>query len=189
MAEVLVKQLTGSDRLKGRFMRKDFFEFSPTHKIFLVANHKPVIKGTDFAIWRRIKLVPFNIVIPEAERDTSLPEKLRAEPAGILTWCVRGCLEWQRNGIGTPEEVKAATAEYKTEMDTLGEFIAERCEVDLEEEVTKADLYSAYTEWAEKSGEHPLTKKEFGMRLNERGFEDNRSGKDRTRMWKGLKLV
>lgn len=189
LAEVLVKQLTGGDRLKGRFMRRDFFQFSPTHKIFLVANHKPVIKGTDLAIWRRIKLVPFKIVIPEAERDTSLPEKLRAESPGILAWCVWGCLEWQKNGLGTPEEVKAATAKYRTEMDTLGDFIAERCEVDLEEEVTKADLYAAYTEWAEKSGEHPLTKKEFGMRLNERGFEENRSGKDRIRVWRGLKLV
>ncbi|MDP2734893.1 MAG: phage/plasmid primase, P4 family, partial [bacterium] len=189
LAEVLVKQLTGSERLKGRFMRKDFFEFSPMHKIFLVANHKPVIKGTDFAIWRRIKLVPFNIVIPEAERDTTLPEKLKGEVAGILAWCVQGCLEWQRNGLGTPEEVKVATAEYKSEMDTLGDFLAERCEVDPEAEVVKADLYGAYIEWAEKGGEHPLSKKEFGMRLKERRIEDNRSGKERTRVWRGLKLV
>jgi len=170
-------------------MRRDFFQFKPTHKIFLLANHKPVIKGTDFAMWRRIRLVPFDVTIPERERDTSLPDKLRAEAPGILAWCVEGCMDWRTNGLGTPEEVKAATAEYQSEMDVLGDFIQERCEAESEAEVTKSALYEAYAKWAEESGERPLSKKEFGMRLTERGFEGDRSGKERVRVWKGLKLV
>jgi P4 family phage/plasmid primase-like protien len=94
LAESLVKQLTGGDRIKARRMREDFWEFAPTHKVFLAANHKPVVRGTDHAIWRRIKLVPFDVVIPKGEQDSRLPKKLRAELPGILAWAVHGCLEW-----------------------------------------------------------------------------------------------
>ena len=91
LAESLVKELTGSDRVRARRMRQDFFEFEPTHKIVLVTNHKPAIRGNDHAIWRRIRLVPFNVVNPEEEQDKDLTNKLRGELSGILTWAVRGC--------------------------------------------------------------------------------------------------
>ncbi|PLS83054.1 MAG: hypothetical protein CYG60_22800, partial [Actinobacteria bacterium] len=109
MAESLVKQLTGGEKVKARYLHKDFFEFDPTHKVFLVANHKPEVLGTDHAIWRRVKLIPFDVTIPEEEQDPRLPEKLQAELPGILAWAVRGCLDWQRDGLAEPEEVKAAT--------------------------------------------------------------------------------
>ncbi|MCZ6625864.1 MAG: phage/plasmid primase, P4 family, partial [Deltaproteobacteria bacterium] len=102
LAEALVKQITGGDPIKGRFMNKDFFEFMPTHKIFMAVNHKPVIRGTDSAIWRRIRLVPFTVTFPEDEQDKKLPEKLKAELPGIFNWTVQGCLAWQREGLGIP---------------------------------------------------------------------------------------
>ena len=118
-AESLVKQLTGGDRIKARFMRQDFFEFEPTQKFFIAVNNKPSIKGTDYGIWRRIKTVPFTVTIPESERDKTLPEKLLAELPGILNWAIQGCLEWQREDLGTPDEVTEATNEYRHDMDSL----------------------------------------------------------------------
>ena len=104
--ESLVKQLTGSDRISARRMHEDFWEFSPTHKLMLCTNHQPVIRETKTAIWRRVKLIPFNVTIPEEEQDKELPAKLREEYSGILAWAVRGCIDWQQNGLQTPDEVK-----------------------------------------------------------------------------------
>ena len=103
-------------------MREDFWQFNPTHTIFLATNHKPEIRGTDHSIWRRIRLVPFNVTIPDEQQDRQLPEKLRAEYPGILAWAVRGCLDWQRHGLGIPEEIKHATQNYRSEMDIIGTF-------------------------------------------------------------------
>ena len=170
MAEGLVKQLTGGDRLKARYMREDFFQFSPTHKLFLIANHKPVIRGTDYAIWRRIRLIPFDVSIPDNERDPKLPEKLRAESSGILAWAVRGCLEWQRGGLAAPQEVMAATEAYRQESDTLGAFLAD-CTVTVSDARTKAGvLYAAYQKWAVTAGLQPMNQMRFGSALTERGI-------------------
>jgi len=186
--ETIVKWLTGGDKLKARFMRQDFFEFEPTHKIWLATNHKPVIRGTDYAIWRRIRLIPFNVTIPVEEQDTRLPEKLREELAGILAWAVQGCLEWQRNGLGVPEEVKRATEGYRAEMDILAAFIADCCIIDKRAKVKASDLYKAYVEWCEENGERELSQRAFGMRLTERGFERQRSTRG-THLWLGIGLV
>jgi len=99
LAEALVKELTGGDRVRARRMREDFWEFSPSHKIWLAANHKPVVRGTDHAIWRRIKLVPFTVTIPDHQQDRDLPNKLKGELSGILNWAVMGCTEWQAEGL------------------------------------------------------------------------------------------
>jgi putative DNA primase/helicase len=170
LAENLVKQLTGGDRLKARFMRQDFFEFGATHKIWLATNNKPVVKGTDYAIWRRIKLVPFTVTIPPEERDKSLPDKLLQELPGILAWAVKGCLEWQARGLDEPAEVTAATNAYRDEQDVLGSFISDCCVVQPWAKVSARDLYRAYMKWCEENGEHPLAQRNFGMRLAERGF-------------------
>jgi putative DNA primase/helicase len=144
LAEVFVKEATGGDPIRARRMREDFWEFQPTHKVFLATNHKPVITGTDTAIWERIRLIPFTVTIPKDERDTTLPDKLHAELPGILAWAVRGCLAWQQDGLGEPDEVQQATAGYRTEMDVLGQFISECCLVGPHYR-TKADkLYDAY---------------------------------------------
>lgn len=176
LAESLVKQMTGGDRITARFMRQDFFEFEPTHKVFFAANHKPVVRGTDYAIWRRIRLVPFDVTIPEDERDGHLPEKLREELPGILSWAVEGCLDWQAEGLDEPEGISRATEEYRSEMDVLAAFIEDRCVVSKRAEVRATPLYEVYREWCEASGERAENQRSFGTRLHERGFENEKVG-------------
>src|SRR5208283_4668705 len=122
LAEALVKELTGGDPIRARRMREDFWQFMPTHKVVLACNHRPTVRGTDHAIWRRLKLVPFNVVIPPNERDKQLPAKLRDELPGILAWAVRGCLDWQRHGLEDPKAIIAATADYQNAEDVLLNF-------------------------------------------------------------------
>jgi putative DNA primase/helicase len=191
MAEALVKELTGGDRVRARRMREDFWEFVPTHHIWLVSNHKPVITGTDHGIWRRIKLIPFNVVIPDAEQDKKLPAKLAAELPGILNWAIAGCLDWQQNGMREPEIVQAATSEYSSEMDEVGQFIDQYCELGNFIESARA-LFEAFQKAMPDSS---ITQRSFGDRLREKGFlnrnpetgREYRTNKGK-HAWKGLKL-
>jgi putative DNA primase/helicase len=191
MAEGLVKQITGGDRIKARFMRQDYFEFEPTHKIFLAANHKPTIKGQDIAIWRRIKVIPFEVQIADADKDPHLPEKLRAEMPGILAWAVRGCLDWQKQGLAEPAAVKAATSAYQAEEDVLADFLGECCLLRPSLKVTAAAIYSAYIKWAEQNSERAVSKKNFGTRLQEgrRVFPAVNIGPKYARGWEGIGLI
>ena len=187
LAEVFVKEATGGDNIRARRMREDFWEFQPTHKVFLATNHKPVISGTDTAIWERIRLVPFAVTIPEGERDTTLPEKLDHELPGILTWALQGCRAWQQEGLGEPDEVKHATAGYRMEMDVLGQFITECCLVGPNYRTKASDLYEAYQHWCHAQGEPAEVQRSWGMRLTERGYD---SGKVQGRSWwKGIALL
>src|SRR5262249_1677210 len=123
LAESVVKHLTGGDTVTARFLFAEYFEFRPGFKLWLAANHKPVIKGTDYAIWRRIHLIPFSVQFEGEHKDTELAAKLLTELPGILAWAVRGCLAWQRDGLRPPEMVQAATEEYRKEMDVVGNFL------------------------------------------------------------------
>lgn len=187
LAESLIKQMTGNDILSARFLHQEWFDFEPTYKIFLGTNHKPVIKGTDYAIWRRIRLVPFEVTIPEKERDRNLLNKLKEELPGILAWALRGCLQWQANGLGSPQKVQKATADYRNEMDVISDFITECCDTDPAHTVTSKDVYKAYREWCEASGESLMKKNAFGCSLGEKGFVPRRFGKG-LRGWEGLRL-
>jgi P4 family phage/plasmid primase-like protien len=189
LAESLVKQLTGGDRIKARRMRQDFWEFEPTHKVFMSCNHKPQVRGSDNAIWRRIRLVPFTETIPPAEQDKHLPDKLREERAGILAWAVEGCREWRREGLQAPEEVRQATGAYRAEMDVLGAFLRECCRKGPDENTGTQDLYKAYRFWCEDGGERPEGKRKFSSRLKERGFESRRSGANGSYEWQGVELL
>src|SRR5215213_2709251 len=189
LAESLVKDLTGQDTITARFMKAEWFDFRPTHKLWLSTNHKPEIRGTDTAIWRRIRLVPWSVTIPPAEQDKKLPTTLRAELPGVLAWAVRGCLAWQREGLQAPAEVRKATAGYRSEMDVLGDFLADRCFRGERLEVGKDDLYKAYQMWSEDAGERMETKRKFGMLLKERGIEDGRNSERTKRIWKGIGLT
>jgi putative DNA primase/helicase len=186
-AEVMVKQVTGGDSLKARFLYGEFFEFRPAFKLWIAANHKPIIRGDDFAIWRRIRLVPFTVTIPTAQQDRALESKLRDELPGILAWAVEGCRAWQRDGLPMPKVVVQATAEYKSEMDHFGEFLTERCVVEPRAQVSAKALFAAYLEWADASGiDRTWTLQKFGRKLAERGIT-----KDRTRlgfMYRGVRL-
>jgi putative DNA primase/helicase len=190
LAESRIKDLTGQDTITARFMRAEWFDFEPVHKLWLSTNHKPEIRGTDQAIWRRIRLVPWTVVIPPAEQDKKLPEKLRAELPGVLAWIVQGCLEWRRKGLQAPEEVRRATVEYRAEMDVVGAFLAECCAIAPERDVSAADLYKAYGEWCKDTGETQVKQRRFGGQLTERGdFERYRGGKSGGHRWRGLDLL
>jgi putative DNA primase/helicase len=175
-AERTVKALTGGDRLKARFMRCDFFEFSPSHKLIVAANHRPKVRGQDEAIWRRIKLVPFEVTIPKAERDPDLTAKLRAEAAGILVWLVGGCLLWQRDGLGDAPAIAQASAGYRAEQDHLGHFIEEECTLAPDGWELTTALYDRYSAWCSRSGARPWERETFREGLLERGLEAARRG-------------
>jgi putative DNA primase/helicase len=187
-SEGLVKQLTGGDRIKARFLFQEYFEFVPQFKLFLACNHKPIVRGTDLAIWERIKLVPFTVTIPPDERDTDLGTKLRAELEGILAWAVRGCLAWQQEGLGTPPEVAQATRAYQAEMDVLGHFFEDCCRVSADVRVQTGHLYHAYTRWCDRNGETALTPQGFGRQLTTRELTQHK-GTGGTRYWLGLGLL
>jgi len=188
LAESLVKTLTGGDRVRARRMRQDFWEFAPTHKVFMAVNHKPQVKGNDTAIWRRIRLIRFTETIPPAEQDKGLPEKLRAELPGVLAWAVEGCLEWQREGLKAPEEVRRDTGEYRSEMDVIGAFLKDCCEKGGGHSVAAKDLYTRYKTWCEENGEAPEKQRTFGSKLSERGYERYRGGASGGHRWRGLTL-
>lgn len=170
LSEGLLKQLTGSDRIKARFLFHEYFEFLPQFKLFLAFNHKPEVRGTDLAIWERIKLIPFTVTIPEEERDKHLSTHLRAELHGILAWAVQGCLAWQKDGLQVPDDVRQATEEYREEMDHVGRFIAERCLIGIGYVCTPSQLMNAYVLWCKNEGESPLTQNAFGRELTRRGY-------------------
>ncbi len=177
--EVLVKQLTGGDSVRARRMHEDFWEFEPTWKIWLSTNHRPEIRGTDHAIWRRVRLIPFNTTFHDPGKgdpvkDSRMEEKLTAELPGILAWAVQGCLAWQRDGLTIPDAVRAATDEYREQQDTLAAWLGECCIVKRTADAKAADLYASYSEWCEANGERPEPQRRFGMRLTERGFQRQR---------------
>jgi putative DNA primase/helicase len=189
LAEATVKQLTGGDRIRARFMRMDFFEFTPTHKLFLHGNHRPVVRGTDHAIWRRLRLIPFTVTIPREEQDKNLPIRLREELPGILSWALEGCLRWQRSGLTTPPAVMVATDDYRAEMDVLGSYLEEQCVVFEEAYVPAAALYRSYVAWCDANGEHALSQRRLGPALVERGFERRKHGSERRWHWFGVGLL
>lgn len=188
--EVLIKSMTGGDRIRANFMHQDTFEFRPEFKVWLSTNHKPVITGTDLGIWRRIRLIPFLVKIPDHERDGSFKTRLR-EPAslsGILNWALQGCLAWQREGLKPPQEIVDAIQEYREEMDVLAAWISDCCVVKKVAEAKAADLYASYTDWCDAQGERPEAQRSFGLRLTERGFEQKkRTGGNR--YWLGIGLL
>lgn len=179
--------------MTARFLHQEHFEFTPTFKIFFVTNHKPQIRGTDPAIWRRIRLIPFTVTITADEDDKTLSEKLRNEMPGILRWAVEGCLKWQAESLGTPDEVMSATQEYRQEMDTLAHFITEYCVVYPGARATSKSLYAAYGEWCADNGEYRLSQNKFATKLKERMEANGTPIRDfRTREargWDGLGLA
>lgn len=187
LAEDVVKTITGGDTVTTRHLYKEYFEFTPQFKLFLAANHKPSIQGTDHAIWRRINLIPFTVRIPAEEQDKHLSEDLRQELSGIFNWALRGCLEWQEQGLKPPEVVASATREYRTEMDSLGDFISERCSESLFFTTSSKDLYNSYSRWCYENGAQPANQRQLGMTLGERGFIRKKlHGKAH---WKGITLL
>lgn len=191
LAESKVKAMTGDDTMIARFLHKEFFEFRPQFKLWIRTNHKPRIKGSDEGIWRRIKLIPFEVQIPKDKVDPDLGDKLKAELPGILNWAIEGCYAWQQIGLPTPAKVQRATSDYRSSQDLLGAFLMECCVVCPQKRsgITRVrDIYGAYKHWCEEAGERAMSKRNFSFRLTERGFKKRRAGKDRQWCWDGIRL-
>ena len=184
--EALVKRMTGGDTMVARYMRAEFFEFPMLAKVVISTNHKPDIRGTDEAIWRRVRIVPFTVTIPEEERDHDLAGNLRDEAAGILNWCVEGCLEWKRQGLNAPAAVTQATRAYRDDQDVLGQFLADCCTITPGASTKTAELFNRYGYWRLENGGDDLTPTMFGRHLRERGFTQSRTNSERS--WQGLAL-
>jgi putative DNA primase/helicase len=167
-AESKIKALTGGDRIAARFMRQDFFEFTPMFKLVIAGNHKPGLRSVDEAIRRRFQLIPFTVTITPAERDETLPEQLKAEWPGILAWMIHGCLDWQESGLASPEAVQAATAAYLEAEDALAAWIEESGEFDPSAWELSSALFRSWKAWADRAGEYVGSLKKFSQRLEDR---------------------
>jgi len=183
--EARVKALTGCDPVTARFLHREFFTFEPVAKFWLSVNHKPVVRDDSHGFWRRIRLIPFLKTFPV---NNALKVELAAEMPGILAWAVRGCLEWQRQGLNAPAAVLNATRAYERDSDPLAMFLEEACVTNTEYEVGATDLFQHYKSWADR---HSLTDRErltatmFGRKLGER-FTKGSDTANRV-IYKGLK--
>ncbi len=166
--EAKVKWLTGGDRLNARHMYARRFSFSPTHKIWVAANHKPHARGTDVGFWRRVHLVPFTVTIPESEVDRDLRTKLEQELPGILAWAVEGAVAWREGGLRPPPAVRDAVDEYRSREDVLGHFIADCCVLVPHAKTPTQALHEAYVKWADANGERAMSKIDLSSALEER---------------------
>ena len=187
LSEPLIKKITGNDQMTARFLYGEFFNFTPTFKIFMATNHKPVIKGTDYGIWRRIKLIPFTTRIPEEKQDRHLELKLREEASGILNWLLEGTARWRRERLKAPAAILNATDEYRGEMDVLGNFIKECCAEGTGKSIRVRELFKAYQDWCDENNEHAVSERFFALRLKEMGYERSRTAD--ARWWNGLQLT
>lgn len=191
--EQRIKAVTGGEPIKARFLNKEFFEYTPQLKLWIASNHKPNISGMDAGIWRRIRIIPFDAVIPKEQKIKDLDKIIaREELPGILNWALQGCLDWQKAGaLFTPQAVMLATESYKQEMDILGQFIEECCEQGEGNSVMKAELYQAYRSWAISSGhKYPLTATTFSSKMKDRNCFGEHKHRDMNGRfsWQGIKL-
>ena len=181
-----MKEITGGDTIAVRFLYGEHFEYTPQFKLMLVTNHRPRVDGDDDAIWRRLRLIPFEQSF-EGREDRALSTKLKAELPGILAWAVQGCLAWQRDGLGQATAITRATAEYRQDEDVLGAFLEERC-VTAGETATDA-FREAYESYYKDIGEKPLSASVLGRRVGKRGIRRERqSDGERQRIYRGVTL-
>ncbi len=191
-AESLVKQLVGGDVITARRLYREEVEFRPTFKLFLAANHKPAVWGTDLAFWRRVRLVPFTVTIPPERQDRELLRKLRDELPGVLAWAVQGCRQWLAHGLGEPPAVVAATRAYQAEQDLVGEFLDDRCQFSHNgratvDRVERKALYVTYETWCRETGTPAISPKKFNERIRERGVRELKAHGGRW-FWLGLDI-
>jgi putative DNA primase/helicase len=162
--EGLLKQLTGGDTVTARHLYGREFEFEPEFKLWMSTNHKPIIRGRDLGIWRRMHLIPFTVQIPDEKVDKNLKYKLKKELTGILNWAVEGCIKWQREELEMPEAVKEAVKEYQSEMDVISAFLDD-CVDRGPGEIKASELYKAYTHWADENNEYKMSNTRFGKEI------------------------
>jgi putative DNA primase/helicase len=186
--EARVKFITSQDTITARNLYGHLFDFFPTHKAFLSTNHKPIVRGTDEGIWRRVQLIPFMVTIDKSTVEKDFRERrLMPEASGILNWALAGLAAYLRDGLNPPEIVLASTQGYRDDMDVVGQWIAQRCEVDANASVPTNIAYSDYSQWAADEVGWELRKLTFRRHLSDRGFAAAK-GTHGQRMIAGLRL-
>jgi putative DNA primase/helicase len=184
--EERIKRFTGTDTMTARFLYREPFEFVPSGKVWLAVNDRPEITGVDHGIWRRVRLVPFEVTIPEHERDRELMPKLRTEAPGILRWLVEGCRRWQAEGLNAPRDVTAATDDWRHEANIVAKFVADCCDRGGSLSVKSGAFTKQYAEWSKEQGEENMSAKAISTRLKALGFRSDRT--KASRIWRGLAL-
>jgi len=169
MDDLALKTLVSTETISARFLHREFFEFKPTHAIWMRGNHKPLIRDESEGAWRRIRLVPFELDLSPEQVDPHLEDTLWEEREGILTWAVQGCLLWQKEGLTSSPRIKAASAMYRKDCDLFGEFLEEICVIDKAASINQRTLWGDYKDWCEANGVREGSKKNFTRRLADRG--------------------
>ena len=181
--EAAIKSYTGGDIITCRHLYQKFFAYTPNFKLVGFGNYKPHLRGTDNGIWRRMHLVPFKAVISEKSKDAKLPDKLRSELPGILAWAVKGCIEWQKYGLNSPEAVREAVDEYRAAEDIFQCWLDECCSLNPQERTPAASLISSFKDY---SGWRNISNKKFGDMLKEKDFKKQHSNGT---YWSGISLL
>lgn len=187
LAEAQVKAITSNEPIAARSLYRDPFTFKPTHKTILMTNHRPFVKGTDNGIWRRLNIVGFEQQMPDdAQIKDFRVTRLWPELPAILAWAINGCMMYRRDGLKPSPAVKAATGAYRSEMDFVGQWVAERTVPDQQERVSRSVAYGDYEDWAKTERAPILGNRRFGEELNARGYPTTRT--HGSRFLNGLKL-
>jgi putative DNA primase/helicase len=184
----LIKKLLGGDTQKVRNLYQSHFEYVPEFRLWFATNYKPQIDPNDDAAWDRVHLIPFDVRIPEREQDKNLSVKLRTELSGILAWAVEGCVAYLRSGLDAPAKVKAATKDYRAEMDTIGDFIEEKCVCGENYVISSTELYQVMAGWLANNGEQEMSQKKFVQELQKRDITTVREAGTGKKMLRGITL-
>lgn len=184
--EALIKQMTGGDPITVRFLYREYFELKPSFKLLIAMNQEPNIRGVDHGIWRRLRIVPFDVTISDDELDRNLLQKLVGEMPGILNWMVQGCLEWQSEGIAVPSEISLRTQMLKRELDVIGLFLTDCIVPDAEGTITLKLMFELYTSWCLENACDAMTKKSFGIYMKRKNLTQGKS--DGVRFWRHLSM-
>jgi putative DNA primase/helicase len=187
LAEARVKSLTGGDAVTARLLHENEITFIPQITIWVATNHKPVVKNNDHAIWRRIVMIPFEVKFAKHQQDRRLEAKLMDELPGILNWLIEGFMEWNRIGLSAPDSIERATGQYRSQMDMIGLWEAEKCIVDSKAEVLCSDAHASFSEWAQDNYNVSYTKNRFGRMMTERSYEKKKKP-DMTYVGIGLRI-
>lgn len=185
-AEQRVKDLTGEDRIMCKLLYAEPFQFVPQCKLWFRGNHKPKV-GNGHAFWRRMRLIPFENVVPAEQQDRSLGDKLKLESPAILRWLADGCVRWMSEGLGYPEKIREATDEYREEVDSFGDFIAEHLVQEPNAQVTVGEVFKRFDKWCAENHERSPNMKMFAQRLRDRGMKSEPIGGHRKAL-KGWRL-
>ncbi|WP_406127546.1 phage/plasmid primase, P4 family [Streptomyces sp. NBC_00989] len=186
-AEATMKRLVDGTPIEANLMHKNPIQFEPSHTLLMLTNHLPAVSGDDPAVWRRILVVPFDVVIPPEERDETLPERLKLAAPAVLAWAYAGWLDYQKQGLNPPEAVRARTEEYQAASDVLGRYLDEWTIANPHSFVKARELFADWSEWCRKTGEQAGSEVAFAESMSHRGFAKKRSSGGQ--VYRGLMLA